>query len=329
MRASLKYNKQKGVALITALLIVALAAAAAAWLTNTHQLSIRRSGNLINGDQAYAYALGLEALAIAALNEDFKQQGGNTTDGFSDVWAVGIAPFPVPGGMVSGRVIDLQGLFNLNSLFQGGKIQPVPLARFRTLLRYLELDDELANAVIDWLDADTNPYGPSGAEDDYYTGLERPYRTANGPFTSVSELRMVKGFDVKQFDALSAALSALPVGTPINVNTAPAAVHIAIGASEAVAEALDQNPDPAETATEPEAPNPAQPKTQVEFDSIDDYVTFPGMQNIDKTDLALTSSYFLFEGEARIDRGYSLIKTILYRDNSGNMRVVMRSQGTL
>jgi general secretion pathway protein K len=331
-------SRQRGVALITALLIVALATTIAAWLTNTHQLSIRRSGNIINGDQAYEYALGLEMLAIIFLNKDFKES--NKTDGYSDVWALEIPPFPVEGGVVSGRVIDLQGLFNLNSLFKNDTIQTGAQQTFRNLLIYMQMDPLLTEAVIDWIDRDTSPRGTYGAEDDYYAGLDRPYRPANAPFASVSELRMVKGFDVKQFELLSSVLTVLPKATKINVNTAPMGIHIALGVDEANAEMLDQNPDKEERLEKQKTEktvNPASTEQQdikkmiAELESVNDYVQAAGGR-VDpeiKKDLTVKSSYFLFEGEARIDRGYAQLKTILYRDNSGNIRVVMRTQGTL
>ncbi len=335
-----KRLRQRGVALITALLIVALATTIAAWLTNSHQLSIRRTGNIINGDQAYQYALGLEMLAMVSLNEDFKES--NKTDGYSDVWALEIPPFPVEGGQVTGRVIDLQGLFNLNSIYKNGKQDLTGYPRFQALLRYFQLDPEIAQAALDWVDPDSNATGTYGAEDDYYAGLDRPYRPANAPFASVSELRMVKGFDVKQFELLSAVLTVLPKATKINVNTAPMAVHVALGVDPTLAESLDQNPDKEEleerqktdktanpgTTDEQDARKQAVRKMIAEFESVNEYVQAAG-GNINKADLDVKSNYFLFEGEARIDRGYAQLKTILYRDNSGNIRVVMRSQGTL
>ncbi|HEX5055546.1 MAG TPA: type II secretion system minor pseudopilin GspK [Gammaproteobacteria bacterium] len=330
-------HRQRGVALITALLIVALATAAAAWLTSTHQLSIRRSGNLINGDQAYEYALGMEMIAMIILQEDYKesQKNNSFTDGFSDIWAVDVPPFPVEGGVVTGRVIDLQGLFNLNSLYKNGNVDPETSMRFQRLLSYFELDQGLIDAVIDWVDPDVTVKSSFGAEDDFYAGLEKPYRPANRPFASVSELRMVRGFDVEQFDLLSKVLTVLPAATSINVNTAPMEVQIALGVDPAMAEALDQNPDrDPEPTTNPAGT--ADPQTQAkkqrmiaEFESIDDYIKAANNPRVKKEGLAVTSSYFLVESEARIDRGYCLLKSILYRDNSGNIRVVMRTQGTL
>jgi len=54
--------------------------------------------------------------------------------------------------------------------------------------------EELIDAWYDWADADSVAYGRSGAEDDYYTNLDSPYRPRNGPIDNIDELRLVKGF---------------------------------------------------------------------------------------------------------------------------------------
>jgi type II secretory pathway component PulK len=56
------------------------------------------------------------------------------------------------------------------------------------------MSGELAEAVIDWRDEDDQTTGEGGAEDDYYLRFDPPYRAKNGPFDSVEELLMVKGF---------------------------------------------------------------------------------------------------------------------------------------
>src|SRR5690606_28484584 len=71
--------------------------------------------------------------------------------------------------------------------------QQIAIARFTLLLQALQLPPEILPAVLDWLDADGDTRFPNGAEDEYYTRLDEPYRAANGPFADVSELRLVRG----------------------------------------------------------------------------------------------------------------------------------------
>lgn len=52
---------------------------------------------------------------------------------------------------------------------------------------------DLAAAVVDWRDKDSNP-SENGAEDEIYGRLNPPYRCKNAPFESIEELRLVYGF---------------------------------------------------------------------------------------------------------------------------------------
>ena len=69
---------------------------------------------------------------------------------------------------------------------------------------------------------------PGGAEDIEYLSLPQPYRSANQPLQSVEELRLVKGFTAKIVEKLRPYVTALPVPTTINVNTAPDQVLAAL-----------------------------------------------------------------------------------------------------
>ena len=182
---------QQGVALVTALVIVALTATAAALLINQQQLHIRRSANLFNSEQAQQYVLGAEAWAMRTLSQD---RLDNDVDSLNEDWATVLPPIDIPGGAVTGYIVDLQGALNLNGLLKSGKVDAIALERTQRLLGYAELDGgSVVQALIDWLDANIEPAGPGGAEDDFYLGLEQPYRAANRPMVSISELRLVRG----------------------------------------------------------------------------------------------------------------------------------------
>ena len=99
--------KNKGVALITALLIVALATITAVAITTRQQLDIHRTANIINGEQAYMYALGGEEWVKQILLDD-----NNAIDSFQDNWAISMPALPITGGSIQGQVEDLQGRFS-------------------------------------------------------------------------------------------------------------------------------------------------------------------------------------------------------------------------
>lgn len=115
-------RRQVGVALITVLLIVFLASIAATSLAALQQMAIRRSTVLQHQQQARLYALGVERWAMLVLARDRKQ---NETDHLGETWASLPPTLPVEGGALSGNLRDLQGRFNLNSLWQPASA-PVP-----------------------------------------------------------------------------------------------------------------------------------------------------------------------------------------------------------
>lgn len=217
---SVAARAQRGVALITAVMIVAIAAAVAAKIAFAHQIWFRQMENV--GDRGATDLLRRGALhwASVALLEDAAQ---NSIDHLGEPWAQGLPTLPVDGGAIHVSVEDAQGRFNLNNLLQNnGQPSTADFQVFQRLLVTLKLDPLLANALLDWMDADSNVTSPGGAEDVDYLALKTPYRAANQPLTSVDELRLVRGFDAKTMQVLLPYVTVLPPGvrTTINVNTA-------------------------------------------------------------------------------------------------------------
>lgn len=215
--------RQRGVALITAVLIVALATILATQIGFDSALEQRRSAAVFTIDQAFQVGLGAEAWAAYYLKQDFDDDPQQ--DHLAERWAQPIPPIPIDGGKIEGQLVDLQGRFNLNNLIvaQGGR-NPEGMRQFRQLLAALDLESKWAGIVADWLDADTQPDFPDGAEDNVYTSQTPGYRTANGPITSVSELLALPDFGMERYLRIKPYVTALPVGSPINVCTAPGAV---------------------------------------------------------------------------------------------------------
>jgi len=148
---------------------------------------------------------------------------------------------PIEGGEVFGAIEDLQGRFNINNLVDNrGKVDQDSLDQFRILLNALGLDPRFAGIAADWIDSDTDPLFPDGAEDSIYTGMTPPYRTSNQILTSVSELAALEGMDRATFRLLEPHISALPGRTEINVNTATGPVLMSLdeNMTEANVEAL-------------------------------------------------------------------------------------------
>ena len=215
-----RWTRQRGVALLTVLVILAIATVMSAAMIWDRGLDQQRTATLVQGDQALEYALGAEAWAEQILRRDQQQHPGTVS--LSEDWATQLPPLPVDGGQVSGRLEDLQGRFNLNTLAAGNnKLQ------FERLLSALNIDPNTVNvdAIIDWVTMSNLATQPDGAKDDFYSRLQPPYRTADQPMTSGSELELVKGMTPQLYAQLLPYICALPASaTTVNINTAPVPV---------------------------------------------------------------------------------------------------------
>jgi general secretion pathway protein K len=111
--------RQRGAALVVALLIFALCTALIVAMKSEFTLYYQRGANLFHGEQAYAYLRGAEELASLALIMDFDQdqERQRSRDDLTEVWAQQSTPYALDeGGWLVGNLQDLQGRFNLNAL---------------------------------------------------------------------------------------------------------------------------------------------------------------------------------------------------------------------
>jgi len=214
----MKNCREQGVAIIMVLLIVAMATTLAAYMALQQSLWQRQVESQF--DRTQARQLGLSGIdwARAVLAEDARS---NNVDHEKEIWTLRLPAIPVEGGEVIGTIEDRQGLFNLNNVASN-------VEQFQRLLAVLGLPAELANALADWIDSDSEQQ-PGGAEDGYYLALAQPYRTSRMALAELGELVRVKGFDSRTIESLRAFVSVLPATrTPINVNFAPAEVFVAV-----------------------------------------------------------------------------------------------------
>jgi general secretion pathway protein K len=241
-------QRQNGVALITAILLVAMATLLTTKLVWDYQLSMRRTESMLAREQARFFGIGAEAVAIDVLQQDDAE-----FDHAGEDWAQVVPPMEIgidelTLGQMQGTLHDAQGRFNLNNLVPVRGAEPDPTSReqFARLVDYLQLDPGIVSAIIDWIDEDTIPQS-GGAEDGTYTSLDPPYRAANNYLTTVSELRAILNIDNESYVALLPHVTAITPGwcgsddgvTPINMNSASAEViaslheDISIGQAEA------------------------------------------------------------------------------------------------
>lgn len=221
-------KKQQGIALITILMMVALATIIAATIAKRQSYTNESTAYLMRQNQAMYYAKSAETFFSELLVQDAESE--SKVDYLQENWAKPMPGFPVDGGMVSGQIIDESGKFNLNSLLnENGLPNENAQKFFENLLKRVNLNPDLSQAVIDWQDKDDLTIGPMGAESDYYMGLSEPYLAANTIFHHKEELKQVRGFEGNQYDLIAPYITAIPsITTKININTAPAMVLAAM-----------------------------------------------------------------------------------------------------
>ncbi len=365
-REVIKKSRQRGAALVTTLLIVALITVTVTSMTTRQQLSIQKASNRQVQSQLHNLASAGEQFAIAVLNRDRREGDRNNSDSTEDYWAESLPPVPVDGATVEGCVIDLQGKFNLNNLVSiEGTTDQLEFEGLQRLLRALSIDTLKAESILDWIDPNIDTTGTDGAEDDFYTGQVPPYRAANGPMVSPTELMLVKGFRVTDegglddYDTLLPHISTLPTGTAINVNTASAPVLASLAdymielsdelkvVDDAYWENYPNCPEGGgllDSVINSESDTGEQPADQQVSDEElveDDGFIYENTQTFiqqaelseDQTvadaNIAVSSGYFMSRVTVRREEISLTQYTTLFRDNTGAVTALQRSRGGL
>ncbi len=224
-------ENERGAALLTVLLLVAVMAVIAATALDRLQLSTRLAANSAAMTQARFYGYGAEALAMSRIGDLLAREPEQTT--LTGNWLDRKIPFPVGQGLATAQIKDASNCFNLNSLVNetvtanGARTRfanPNAIKQFSVLMQLLQLPQNEAEAVAesaaDWMDTDQRAL-PGGAEDGYYRGLPIPQLPPNQLMADRSELLSVKGVTPAIYGRIREWICALPVSGPtqINVNT--------------------------------------------------------------------------------------------------------------
>jgi len=308
---------QRGVALITALLVTAVATIVAVSMLSRQHLDIRRSTNIFNADQAWLFTRGLEDWAVQLMRQD---RNDNQIDHMGEDWATVLPPIVVEGGLVAGNIIDLMGRFNLNNLLNDdGEASQEDIEILKRLFDILDIDNRHVQAIVDWLDKDQEMTFPDGAEDNVYFNREVAYRSADTLMVSPSELLLVNGMSYEDYLALQPYLSALPARTPININTAAAPLiqavvpGVELGDAEQLVREREDNP----------------------FNTIEDFRNHALIKvhmnnnnngNNQSKDISVNSEYFLLSASAQFGRAEVHMASIIARTDN-DVRVIQHGQG--
>ena len=226
-------TKPAGIALLITLLVVSLLTILIVEFTYSTEVEAHLTRNALSSLQARYLARAGLALGEILLKLDVTEKAKNArpnVDTLTDPWAQPFPPRPIGEGVgdAAFHIDDESARFNVNSLALRPGVSPVMLEARKTLfqgvLAALGLDINLLFALLDWLDPDDDVSGQSGAERDYYEGLDPPYDPRNGRMLNLDELQLVRGFGEltrEQWAALRAIVTVLPnEELQVNVNTA-------------------------------------------------------------------------------------------------------------
>jgi general secretion pathway protein K len=341
---SLKSNRklaQQGVALITVMLIVALASVLAMQMTTRLHLQMQRTSNISFNQQAYWYAMGAEAFAQRVLMTSFEKETKVTH--LSQDWAMGEMSYPVDYGTITGEISDLHTCLNLNALRMGASKEPTAnsgsgakavnstklpaRAAFEELLTSLNIEgvgqfeaESMADALTDWLDQDSGLSGVGGAEDNDYASKTFPYLAANHYLASINELRIIEHFTVPIINALKDYACVLPMNNlhQININTLDAEKP------ELLQALLDISlEDATKILTDRDSEG---------FKDIQDLFALPELSKVTLTEpqkkqFVVDSEYFSLKTTASFNDSYFSMYSTLMVDSNEEVQVVRRTIG--
>lgn len=196
---------QRGIALISVLLVMSLALLITSGLLRSHRLSLQSSGQSLQQVHLRQLAMAGETWALLQL-QDAASAGQKTVDLTQD-WARMTADFDIEDAQLSVDIEDLAGRFNLNALLTQGQIDQVTLNRWARLLDLLDLPPLALSQV--------------------------------GALQELSQLRLLPGVDGQLLRQLEPWVAVLPIEATLNINTAPAMVLRTLdGVDAGVADAL-------------------------------------------------------------------------------------------
>jgi general secretion pathway protein K len=310
-------RRQRGIALLTAILLVALGTILAAALGYATAMSARRSQGVFAFDQSILVAEAGEALAAYALQQS--RANYPQADAPGQPWSMPYGPAEVvPGITLEAQLDDMQGRFNLNNLVDdNGQIDPNALQAFENLLAIVGLEQKWGAEIADWIDADTVAYGPDGAEDATYLAQMPPYRAANRQITSPSELLALPGFGPVRYAQIEPYVAALPRGTKINLCTASRQVLDALLPN---GERQYTNVDAQSFATQrADGCFPTVTEYQAAFRSNNSVANSLGM-----TSVSQQSDYFRLRSIVDIGSSEFYLYSLLHRENN-RMHLIQRS----
>lgn len=227
---SLRPQQQRGMALLSVLLILVVVTLALTQIQNASRQDLERIEGRYLQQQGWAYLLGAEALGRQVLTDGRLREQPR--------WWASLrgepVSYPVEEGLLSLQVTDLRSCFNLNHLVsinsdEASHSLPALLPWRLYLNELVEEErwlpdlqpDAFLDLLRDWVDAN-NEALPQGAETGQYLLNDPPAVAANQPLADLSEVNWLQPSQRQRFRQLPDSLCRLPDSRlRLNINTLP------------------------------------------------------------------------------------------------------------
>ena len=224
----MKVDSQRGVALLTILLLVVSITVVAGAMLASQKIAIRRSGLLFDQNQLLQDIDAGQQLAVTMIRADANL---NDTDSTQDIWAKPVPPYTLGTHSIGIEIRDEASRFNINNLYQNGAVDSNALAVFQRLLTQLNLAPDIAIAVLDYQDADSEVYQDGGDESTVYNQQSNSSVDNDLPnqrLVNIDQLQNVKGINAEVLAVLRPYITVVPHYLPINMNTASPVILAAL-----------------------------------------------------------------------------------------------------
>lgn len=327
MKKGKSIQRQRGVALISVMLIIALMTIVASNMTFTFNLSVNRISQALNIQQAKWFGYAGEALALKVLGDSLKD---DDIVHLGQFWAQKETVFPIEDGLVAGEMKDMRSCFNLNAMdvANGENGQPPRIVeQFRALMEALEIDsflaEQIADAQRDWIDADSSMVSSLGAEDATYEAMTPGYLAANQPMIDVSEFRQLNEVGPALFRRVAPYICTIPDSDwSLNVNT------VDLEQPQILMAMFHPN------LSEDTALSLLSSRPQSGWSSVENFLAEPELQGVqlteaDKGQLRVDSDYFRVEVKAQYDQSVQRMVSYIRVDSERRPAVYYRRYGGL
>jgi general secretion pathway protein K len=315
-------HHQRGIALLVAIIMFALATTVAAAITYNKAMASRRAAATFTLEQALQAGMAAEALAGIALESN----GTATRTAIHQEWHQIVGPLEIEGTgvWIQAQLEDLSGRFNLNSLVMQNPQDntfvddPHQMQVFKNLLGFLGMEDKWVGLMKDWIDPDIAPDMTSGGEDTLYLTQTPPYRPPNTFITHPSELLALPGFGPENYAKLAPYVTALPNSAKVNICTASGYV-------------LDATRNDQQNLTEFQTQDLDTLREKDCFPlktAFTDPIGNPQLKQLVEGHIDEKSQWFRLRTQIRVGTAEFVLYSVLHREPTNKVRTLQRSFGS-